>query len=184
MQRGAWIILRTNGKSTLRLASSLTEAGYEAWTPTQTRMVRAPRSKVQTEKRLPITPTFVFAQADRLESLIILSETRVKPQPDFSLFRYYGQYPLIADRALEPLRTEEIKTVPREKRELFADGAAVKIPDGVFAGMSGIVMWDDGQYVLVTFPGSRFPVKISAFHLRADNAYTLAVHSDAAVPTA
>ena len=161
-----WCVLRVGGGRTLVLATSLASAGYEVWTPSRTQNRMVPRSKVRREIMVPIMPTFVFARADRLADLMVLAAAPVKEQPAFSVFRHYSKIPLIADGALEALRTAERRAVPAGKRLAFKAGANVRVPEGSFGGMSGVVEDSQGQFTLVCFPGWRVPVKIDTFLLR------------------
>lgn len=168
MENGNWCILRTAAPSTLRLMESLVSAGFDAWTPTVTLSRRLPRSRKRVQYPVPLVSRFVFARADRIDDLVRLAATERKAQPAFSVFRYMGGYPLISDRNLEPLRTAEQREKPKEDRRAFAKGEAVRLAEGAFAGMSGIVELAKGSHVLVCFPGWRIPIKIEAFHLRPD----------------
>jgi hypothetical protein len=149
-----WIILRTAGRCTLPLAASLAKAGYQVWTPAKTETVRVPRANARRDVTMPIMPTFIFAKATSLVDLIELSETPDKGHEEFSVFHYFGRIPLLADIELEALRSEETRAVPKRKRKVYAKGERVRVPEGSFAGMSGIVQQADGQYALVSFGGS------------------------------
>lgn len=166
-----WIILRTSGRCTLGLATSLKRAGYDVWTPAQTSTFRAPRTNAKREVTLPIIPTFVFARADRLLDLLDLADSPTKGHDEFSVFHYFGRIPLLADRELEALRSEETRAVPKRKRKVYSKGERVRIPEGSFAGMSGVVQQSDGSHVLVSFGGS-MRVKIASFLLRPDHVGT------------
>ncbi|WP_158014131.1 transcription termination/antitermination protein NusG [Sphingomonas sanxanigenens] len=165
-----WCVLRAAGGSTLRLATSLNEIGMEAWTPSLVISRRIPRSRVRIDKAVPMLPTFVFARARHLDDLLGLAATAKKVQPAFSVFRYQGRVPVISDAGLEPLRTAEAKALPKEQRRVFSAGDAVKLTEGPFAGMSGVVERAQGEFVLVCFPGFRVPLKISSFLLRPNEA--------------
>lgn len=186
--RGDWIILRTSGRSTLRLAEKLSEAEYDVWTPALVRRVRKRRSDRIVERAAAITPTFVFARADHLPELIALSQSRVKEQPDFSVMRYYGIYPKIADSALDALRQEQDRAARRKKAlkpghgEPFNEGQSVDVKTGIAAGMSGIVQRSTSKATLVLF--GKFELEFPTFNLRADNAYTSAAQSGAAAEAA
>jgi hypothetical protein len=123
-------------------------------------MRRIPRRR--DEQPAPLLPTFVFACAGRLMDLIEASSALKSPHPDFSIFHYDGRIPLIADEDLRGLRLSERKSVPTAKQRIFSQGEAVKVADGPFAGMSGIVQ-RDGKFVLVTF--DRLEVQIARFLL-------------------
>lgn len=173
-----WIILRTSGRSTMRLAETLTEDGYEAWTPVETRNIRIPRANVRRTVKLPIMPSYVFARSSHLIDLIQLSAMkpkarRVLNQPahaDFSVMHYHDRIPIIADHHLESLRSIEAKRTPRQKAErAFAPGLSVRVKTegGSFAGMKGRVERSDFGSTLVCFD-NRMIVKISTSLLLPD----------------
>lgn len=159
----AWCILRTAPSRTLPLAAALTEAGYLAWTPHETRVVRALRCRVRKEVAAPMTPTIVFADYERVPELVAIS--RMPPSqsmglPSFGVFRYLDAYPRVADRALDALRMAEQRGRPRDQVRTFRSGDEVKFADAGFEGLSGIVRGIAGRYMLVDFPGFNIPVKI------------------------
>jgi len=162
-----WCILRTCGRRTLNLASSLNEAGIEAWSPRRTYEQRVSRgSKAKRERTEPLMPSFVFARADHLDRLLALSHRPGTMEP-FTVFHYLGAVPLISDRNLEPLRVAERRAIPKRRQQVFRPGQSVKVTDGVAEGMRGIVEQTEGQYTLVAFGGS-FRLKISNFILQLE----------------
>lgn len=167
---GMWCVLRTSGGRTLALAKSLADAGLEAWTPSTKQERRRPRSKASMEIDAPILPTFVFARASHLPDLLAAASSPVNPHPAFSVFRYCGKFPLIGDVEIAGLRGEEERGRVRRlrsTRRTFDRDASVRVPDGPFAGMSGVVRDCDGKYAMVSFNGG-WQVKIATFLLEAD----------------
>ncbi|GGE75045.1 transcription termination/antitermination protein NusG [Sphingomonas prati] len=174
----AWCILRTSGPRTLPLTRSLAAAGIEAWTPTTTRLIRIPRSRAKRERDFPIMPTFVFVRARHLAELRRCLSLPSNPHPAFSIFRHTGRIPLIADgeigsvRAIEEqgqqerqrARDREADATRRAKRYHVAVGSEVQMPDGGFAGLTGIVEGGDGKFALVCF-GGKMRVKVASFLL-------------------
>ncbi len=165
-----WCILRTSGRSTLPLASSLAASGYEVWTPSEGLARRRPRLDV------PMTPTYVFARSRHIFELIHLSANPGSKHHGFSVFRNCHGVPLIADRSLDFLRAEEEKLERRRqdqqrkrrgkaKGSAFDIGETVRIPDGNFAGMDGIVEESDPRHTYVGL-GGFMRVKVSTFILR------------------
>lgn len=158
-----WLILRCSGRNTLPLADSLNRAGFECWTPAFEK--RLPRKR--TERTAPLLPTYVFAGARHLEGLLELSDPNAPPtrHPQFSVFHYLDRIPLIADSDLDALRNSEAKRTRREKRGLkrFESGDPVRINEGAFSGMSGIVKHSNGKYALVMF--DRMAVNVATFLL-------------------
>jgi transcription antitermination factor NusG len=161
----AWCILRTGGSKTLSLADALKQSGYEVWTPRETIRKRLPRRKAKAEHTAPIMPTFVFAHAKHLSDLAALAQSWKNPHPDFSVQRYNDRYPLIADDELRPLRMAERKGTPLEHIKTFDPGEQIRLTEGGFAGMSGIVQTSDGKHTMVCFPGFNVPIKISTLLL-------------------
>lgn len=165
-----WCILRTSGPRTLPLWRSLVEAGYDAWTPVTMVQKRKGRSRERIDIDAPIMPTFVFARAQHVPDLVAAASSPINPHPAFSLFRYGGRIPILADREIEALRTAEGRAhLARRKKErhTFAAGTAVSVPEGPFAGLSGVVeQAGDGKYALVCF--GEFRLKIATFLLRDD----------------
>lgn len=173
-----WCILRTSGARTLPLASSLSAAGFDVWTPAETTSRRQPRSKTRVEREGPIMPTFVFARADRLEDLLQLLGQPLNPHPPFSVFRHGGRIPIIHDVEIGNLRDHEERARDRVRRAKrkgyrheFAQGERVRVPEGSFAGMTGVVQDGDGKFAFVSFGGA-LRVKIATFLLVADQVET------------
>lgn len=160
-----WAILRTAGASTIRLAQTLTAAGIEAWTPTEARMKRLPRSKAQREITAPILPTFVFARADRIVELRALAKATKKAQPDFSVFVYRGGERAVSDEDLEPLRQAERDAAHQARKRKQADpipvGTEVRVETGVGAGLEGVVGRSSKKETIVLFPTSAIPLTIA-----------------------
>lgn len=164
-----WCILRTSPGRTLPLFRSLVEAGMDAWTPVEVLKRRRPRSKITLEIDAPILPTFVFAPASHLQDLMRLAAAPTGPHPAFSVFRHLDRVPLIEAGQIEGIRAEEQRgrrKAQQAQRRTFAPGQGVSVPEGPFAGMSGIVQEGDGKFALVAF--GDFKVKIATFLLEAE----------------
>lgn len=110
---GDWCILRTSGFRTLPLAKSLAAAGFEVWTPKEVHTRRQGPARQRAEFDAPILPTFVFARADRVRDLVEVQASPTSPHPGFSIFRYYGRIPLLADGSIGNLRQVEIDAAER-----------------------------------------------------------------------
>lgn len=119
------------------------------------------------ERAVPIMPTFVFAKAGHVPELVRLADDPRKAHEDFSVFHYFGRIPIIADVELESLRSEENRVAPKQKQRVYGEGETVRIPEGSFAGMTGIVEGGDARFTFVCF-GGNVRVKISTFLLRQD----------------
>jgi hypothetical protein len=113
-REAGWIILRTDGRSTLRLADTLMAAGLATWTPRRTvKRVKQGRhhlidgKPVTMEVDLPILPTFVFAAASDLVRLLGIAAQPFSPFPAFTVFRFGDRVPLIAPAEIAGLKGEE-----------------------------------------------------------------------------
>ena len=165
-----WCILRTSGGRTLNLARSLAEAGFDVWTPRETLSRRVPRKKTLMDREVAILPTFVFARAVHIPELAAALALPVNPHPTFSIFRYLGDIPLLADREMKSLRDVEDVARLRElkkTRNVVPVGTTVTMNEGAFAGLSGVVTKSDGKFALVAFGGA-FEVNIASFLIRTD----------------
>lgn len=96
-----WCILRTTGPRTLPLARSLTDGGFEVWTPTAPKL--SERAGVDRVEQ-PIAPTFVFAKAQHTIDLLAVSRDPASRHPSFSVFRRLNRVPFIGPAGMAGLR--------------------------------------------------------------------------------
>jgi hypothetical protein len=163
---GQWCILRCCGRQTLPLAESLAGDGFEAWAPVALITPEQKEGGPPPKPRIgPLAPTYVFARAAHLWTLVNLAEDPARRHADFSVFRPNDRFRLIGDHELEPLRYEERKGVPPEQRRVFLPGEEVRVVCGSGMGKVGIVERAKGKVVWVDFGGS-MRAKISAFNLQ------------------
>ena len=181
-RRGSWCVLRVGGSRTLPLYRSLAAAGMDVWTPTFMISKRHGRSRAMVETEATIMPTFVFVRMPHLEELISLEHSFISPHPQFSIFRYNGRIVSVSEHELAPLRTEEGRAAlsrKRKERHVFKPGQSVCVPDGPFAGMSGVVEDSgNGKLALVCF--GEWRVKIATFLLKDERVDEDLQHNDAA----
>lgn len=163
-----WCILRCSGAKTLKLAASLHAAGFDVWTPVETLSKRVGSMRRRRSDVEPVMPSYVFARAKHLIDLLEESAAPFSEHPEFSVFHHHARIPLIADEALDPLRVAERKRTPFDKVARFTRGETVRLMEGGFAGLTGVVELTRGQYTLVTFPGFPMPIKISSLLLKSD----------------
>lgn len=178
-----WCILRMSGSSTLPVVNALIDAGFEVWTPVETQKRRIGRRRELRETPAPITAGIVFAREHQLHDLVTLSRApsmtyqmwnadlrRMEQRgcPYFSVFRYQGRYPRVADRALDPLRQAERRAAPREKAIALSPGQEVRCPEAGFDGLVGTVQQSKGCHALVVFPGFSIPIQIDVSRLLPD----------------
>lgn len=171
MSRGNdWCILRTGASRTLPLVASLQAAGFDVWSPVQTLTRRHGPARGRVEYAAPIMPTFVFARADRRNELAQIAAQPFSEHPSFSVFRYLGAIPTIADAEIaEARRVEERgqRAARMGQRKAFTIGQPVTVTEGPGAGLSGEVVKDgDGKFVLVAFAGIN--MKIGSWLLGTD----------------
>lgn len=130
-----WCVLRTGGPRTLRLAESLSRSGVEAWTPRRTLRRPVPGAKPNLdggrpmqELDAPILPTFVFARAAHVDAIEALERDQANahvasPHPPFSILRYRGAVPFIADGEVAGLQQEERQEAATRQAMLDAESA-------------------------------------------------------------
>ena len=162
-----WCILRMSGGNTLPVANALTEAGFDVWTPVVVEKKRTGSSRKPVERPVPLIPTIVFAQADRLHDLIVMSRSpalthrrfnretnrmEIRGCPHFGIFRDGGHYPLIADRQLEALRKAEFRGRSRASVHTFQPGDEVRCGQTSYGGMVGIVSTVRKHRIKVLWP--------------------------------
>jgi transcription antitermination factor NusG len=177
-----WCILRCSNVKTLELAASLTEAGFEAWSPVET--VQPPAKGGGKPERVleALMPSYVFARASHIIELAELvrspslqfrvwdPESRrmvTRGHPTFRFMRKLdGEIATTPDRTLNALRLVERKRKPRGKVKPVAIGATVRLDEGGFAGLTGTVESIEGKFALVAFPGLPMAVKIAMWMLQ------------------
>lgn len=173
---GSWCILRMASASTLRVAQSLTDAGFEAWTPTE-EIRKVVRGKAEWIK-IPMLPTFVFADASRLVELTALARCPMSYQvwdtdrqrmvtkgtPFFRLFQVDGDIETVPERDLEPLRRIEgrRKRKPRGAPRKWQVGDKVRLTSGASEGLRGFVVAVQRDKVTISVPGSHYDFVVSA----------------------
>lgn len=180
---GDWCILRCAASRTLALAESLTEAEFEVWTPVQ----RKDGTKDEVE---PMIHTFVFANADRLMDLVALSRSSALTyrrwnsdkrrmvsvgHPPFSVFQDFGKFARVPDAALSPLRAAERRRKPRGQVRSYRIGDHVKLVEGAYEGLRGVIEAVAGKQAVVAFPGFVRSATIPMWMLLDDDS---AIHVD------
>lgn len=170
-----WCILRTSGPRTLTLAKSLREVGIDAWAPEEVNDRRVPRSHKRVERTQAIVPSFVFAASRDLVNLIGIAAVQEIPgaparHPPFTVMRFNGNYPLITDGSLDPLRRIEHsrksrRALKERKHRQFEAGSSVRTKEGPFEGMTGIVEDGAAGFTMVCFPGFSISIKIATWLL-------------------
>lgn len=176
-----WCILRCSNCKTLELARSLTDAGFEAWSPVEIVSRRARSGTKREETTLPLMASFVFAKADRLDDLIALSHSPTlnyivwdselrrmvtRGHPYFRLFRPNGDLRLIPDSQLGNLRKRDQSRRPRGKPREFAKGTPVRFTEGSFEGLYGVVEECRGGFATVTISDWAIPAHVATWLLQ------------------
>lgn len=175
-----WIILRTSGGNTLRLARTLREDGFEVWSPAGQRMIRVPRFNARRPVSFPLLPSFVFARSRHMLDLLDLAAMPERPRRGpggrepahaaFSVFHSNDRIPVIAEADLDALRLAEAGPGRRRSVRRYAHGAKVRIVEGSFGGLTGTVVQSDERVTLVAF-GRNWQVKIETSILRQNDAH-------------
>lgn len=166
----SWIILRTSGRSTLRLADTLRGEGFEVWTPVERRRVRIPRMNARRHVELPILAGLVFAKECHLSDLLELERKRA----GWRVMYVNGVPATTLDSELEPLRQAEHMAEPKRWTSAFAKDSEVRITKGSFAGATGIVKSCNGKEaeLWVAIFGRYHRVKINTFNLKPISVYS------------
>lgn len=186
-----WCILRCASSQTLNLAASLSEAGFEVWTPREIREKRMGKKREIIEQEMPILPEWVFASMEDLTDLLNLSHSSGLPyrvwdkrlrrivlrdHPRFQVFRMHGTVRPQADNVLAPLRELEaaLSAALLRRRERarckgpaprFEAGQIVRV-DGGFEGLNlKVAEANQGKVVKLTHPDWMWTVEISAWRL-------------------
>lgn len=172
-----WCILRTAGRSTIKLADTLAKDGFEVWTPIETRVTRIDRSRRRIESRHAIMASYVFARSVHLVELLELAKMPVKPRrgeglrdpahADFSVMHWRDKIPMVDDRQLRELRRLQAKLTPKRKSappskkadEPLPVGMSVRLTRSGFEGMKGRIERSDRRYTVVSIT-DRFKVTL------------------------
>src|SRR5690606_19693481 len=96
--------------------------------------------------------------------------------------RFNGGIPLVSDVALAGLRFQEERDAALHDRNMrrgmkgptIDPGTEVRMGDGAFAGLSGIVEGQQGEYTMVSIDGFHAPIKIASILLLDENATSCA----------
>lgn len=165
-----WIILRCAPKNTVPLVRSLSASGYsgQVWTPSIQVEVRKGPSRDKVKVAEPLTPSFSFAHCCCVDDLLAEERRAVTSHPPFSVFRYMGDIPCVADSELDPLRIAESQASALSERPKFLKGQKVKTAGRGFDGMIGEVVSCEGKWSEVQFEDFPFAIKINTFLLLAN----------------
>lgn len=176
----SWLILRCSNVKTLELAKSLTEAGFEAWSPT----VHIEKRKGEAKKRevivLPLLASYVFAPYQHLAELLALSHSpslnyRVwdsekrrmvtRGHPHFRVFKDGGQFPSVPDRQLRALRDAEDRTRPKPATSALPIGHKFIMTGAGFEGLEAKVVKSSKSYTELDVKTVHYPVKLPTWKL-------------------
>lgn len=188
---GAWCILRCQGRSTLRLAATLAEDGFEVWTPAETIVFRQPRRNSRRPVTLPMMPGYVFARAAQVHDLLRLSHDLAEGRgagpgrPNHHRFTVWllgrGMW-TIADGDMAGLRQQEAtakrrsadqarRALAKKKGRPVPIGTMIRVPrgNGAFQGMIGRVVKSDARNTKIVFSDSRLEWSIRTSLLDLDD---------------
>lgn len=173
-----WCIARTQAGQTLGLARGLADAGYRSWTPSEVIVRRARRAIPRKEVTVPLMPGIVFVDYARLAELLALARSNMNYQtwdseqqrmvsrglPYFRILRVDDRYPRIRDTELSGVRLAEAKGMVQARRKTLKAGAAVRLSEGPFEGLTGTVQSVKGTFAQVRF--ASWPIEVTiALHL-------------------
>jgi hypothetical protein len=173
---GQWCILQTAGADTLRVVEALTEEGLCVWAPVRWATARKPITRSRYDKPHPIMAGYVFGDAGHVGDFLHLSSIRRRDIPHFWFLEgeVVGSTPLIADSELDGLRRAEARLramFDAEKRKeakppTFDPGTKVRMEEGAYAGLSGVVEQMHGKGEAVVFiPEYNRAIKVASFLL-------------------
>ncbi len=185
---GAWVILRTSGARTMKLAASLQDAGIDAWTPVERSERRLPRASAKRQLTAALTPTYVFVRARHLTELRLIERMEISRHPAFSIFRYFGATVFVPHLGLHALRAKEQdsyrdslpntgkKACQKPRGEAFKPGDVVTHIEGPLAGIPCMVERSDGRNtrLILKLFGRQSGVTIETCMLRRDGVATTA----------
>lgn len=168
-----WCVLQTQARTTMRLATSLVEAGFVAWTPTESIIRKARRSHPREERTEALMPRYVFARADRQADLIALTRSLqyrvwdrerrrmvVRGHPHFRLMPGLDTpYARVSEAQLGPLRCIAGRRRPKQGAIEFNNGDRIRMTEGCYAGLCGTVIDASGSYPEVHLDG--WPVNVN-----------------------
>jgi hypothetical protein len=177
---GSWCILRMASGDTLKLAKSLSDAGLTVWTPVERKIGRTAVSRTRIREDVAMMPSYAFGRVEHVDELLRLAMIPQREHPRFSVFHRRGGIPLIADDQLNAVRSEVERSqrlFERFKRRgkkgpKLCVGSEVRLPDGPFAGFTGIVEDQQGQFTAVglTIFGKPVTIKVASLLLAPDMA--------------
>lgn len=161
-----WCILRCAGRSTLPLAESLAEDGFDVWTPVETITKRVPRANGRYKIEAPLMPRYLFARVAHLVDLIQLAGMSVKPRRgaglrkpshhDFSVLHAFGGIPLVPDDGLNDLRRLSARRTPiKPAAYAWPMNGRVRVKSGIASGLVGVVVRSTPSRTMVEIAGGR-----------------------------
>ena len=177
-ERSVWCILRTQSSQTLVLAEALKSEGFMAWTPTEVIVRHARRERPRSEVVVALMPGIVFAAWDRLNDLAGLSHSSLTYRrwdadlrrmimvglPHFRVMKVGDKPARVIDAELSGLRSAERTSAVLAKKRTFKPGDQVRLCEGAFEGLRGVIGKIVGDFAEVSFPDWAVPVKV-AFRL-------------------
>ena len=184
----SWCVVRTQASQTLNLTQTLQDAGYRAWTPTETKTRRARRSHPQQDITAALMPGLIFVDWDRLAELIAMSRNAMpylhydsatkrhvtRGTPHFRILQIGTagdamRYARVSDRDLAGLRHAEARAGVAVKRRTLRRGAKVRLTEGAFEGLRGEVESVSRTFAHVRFADWQMSVQV-ALHLVQEEA--------------
>jgi transcription antitermination factor NusG len=177
---GSWVILRMASGDTLKVAASLTAAGLDVWTPVERKVRRIGESRTRARHEIAMVPSYAFGRVEHVDELLRLAMLPQREHPRFSVYHRRGGIPLVADEQLNALRGEVERSQRLfdrfrrrgKKGPKLEPGSEVRLPDGPFAGFTGVVEEQQGQFteISLTIFGKARSIKVASLLLAPDMA--------------
>lgn len=168
-----WLILRVASRHTMSLAKSLSQDGYDVWTPIQVQRVRVPRVNARRIVTEPLLKGFVFARCAHKADLARMSHVPGR-YASFTVVQEFGEIAEIRDHELDGLRWIEgrVNVTAKKTDRTIPEGVKVKVGSGLFGGMTGVVRRSKRGLTLVCF-NDRYSAEIPTSLLATDGSYAL-----------
>jgi transcription antitermination factor NusG len=153
-----WVVLMVEPRMEIKAATALREAGYVAWFPQTVEVVKSEKRKLRRRVNRPLFARYLFAahrgrvgMADCDHVSAIIGEVPQALIDNLSARQGLGEF-----EATDPART-------------FGKGSRVRITDGPFSGLEGIVdlAAKDRVDVLMRIFGREQPVRFEAGQVEA-----------------
>ena len=153
-----WMIVRCNNKLTLSLTQRMVSHGIRAWSPSEVKRYRKPRSRKVIERKFPMLPGLIFVQEADWDMIEMLQ--RIHIFREVRAMTIGGEFCRVRDGQLDPLRQIE------HELRYFEVGDICEIVNSIFEGFCTVVALVGKHYLKVRLNNSNTELKISTSLLR------------------